>query len=101
MDWQRFVREWTAYLRFLSGVCPTGIQDCMLIEWMTQAMDATTKRLIERRLEANPQLQYSQIWKGLDREHGRDATLQGRRALESVRLTVEGGLLCSMDEIPA
>jgi hypothetical protein len=66
MDWQQFVREWSAYLRFLGGVCPTAVQDCMLIEWLTQAMDSTTRKLIERRLETNPQLKYQSIWNELD-----------------------------------
>ena len=56
-------------------------------------MHATTRKQIERRLEANPQLGYQAIWAELDREFGRDASTQARRVWESVRLSLESGEL--------
>ena len=84
--WQSFKREWVQYEKVVGMAHPMGVSDPMMLKYLEPCLDTATKRRLQKRQEDTPDLTFAHFWEELEREFGKDTTLQHKRAWENVRL---------------
>ena len=86
-DWPQFYKDWTEYVRILRSLMPNQLPDCILLQALKGCLDENTKKELQRKKEANPQLTYTQFWGDLQSEFEGDVNFRHRSAWERVQLT--------------
>ena len=88
--WQLFKREWARYQKVIEMAHPMGVSDPMMLKYLEPCLDIATRGRLQRRLEEFADLAFSTFWEELDKEFGKDASLQHKRAWEGVKLELGG-----------
>ena len=83
-DWKAFSRDWRQYCTTIQQ--GGGVTDRDLLRLLKDSLDEASRNTLGARLEEKPDLSYTEFWRGLEQEFGRDMTVQSRRAWEKVTL---------------
>jgi hypothetical protein len=81
-----FAREWREYVRVM---CPAGtasVGDPLLLGMLKKALDHASTQKLTSAMEANPNLTYTEFWRTLEEDFGRDLTGVYRKEWEKVSL---------------